>query len=173
MAKARGAHSFNLQVRPALLSLPPAPLPSALLLPLFPLLLPAPLVPTPQPSPAPSAAAAGADPSVPVVRPIIAVASPAPTAGDAEGSSSMAPAQRRYHTRVGPTHLLLHILGQPGGPHRPRGPRIQTQGSHLHRDPGATLSTLSGYYQSPRPISRVHHQVTLLPLRPHPGECQL
>ena len=46
----------------------------------------------------PSAAAAGADPSALVARPTAA-----PAAGDAVGSSSMAPAQRRYHTRVGPT----------------------------------------------------------------------
>ena len=43
----------------------------------------------------PSTAAAGASPSVPAVRP--------PAASDAEGSFSVAPAQRRYHTRVDPT----------------------------------------------------------------------
>ena len=43
----------------------------------------------------PSAVAADASPSVPSVR--------LPAANDAEGSSSMAPAQRRYHTWVGPT----------------------------------------------------------------------
>ena len=43
----------------------------------------------------PSTAAAGHSPSVPAVRP--------PDAGDAEGSSSVAPSQRRYHTQVGPT----------------------------------------------------------------------
>ena len=40
-------------------------------------------------------AAAGTGPSAP--------AATTPTIGDAEGSSSVAPAQRRYHTRVGPT----------------------------------------------------------------------
>ena len=50
-----------------------------------------------------SAAVAGAGPSVPNARPTAASAAPAPAAGDAEGSSSVAPAQRRYHTRVGPT----------------------------------------------------------------------
>ena len=38
--------------------------------------------------------------------------------------------------RMGPLHPFLHIPGQPGGPHRPRGPGLQAQGSHLHRDPG-------------------------------------
>ena len=58
----------------------------------------------------PSTAAAGADPSVPAVRPIVAAASPAPAVGDVEGASSMAPAQRRYHTRVGPTPPALSHL---------------------------------------------------------------
>ena len=48
----------------------------------------------------PSTAAAGAGPNVPAERPTAALT---PAAGDAEGSSSVAPAQRRYHTRVGPT----------------------------------------------------------------------
>ena len=65
----------------------------------------------------PSAAAAGASPSVLVVRPSVAAALDAPTVvqrpavADAEGSSSVAPAHRRYHTRVGPT---------PPAPSRPR-----------------------------------------------------
>ena len=44
-----------------------------------------------------------AGPRVLAAHPTADVASPAPAAGDAEGSSSVAPAQRRYHTRVGPT----------------------------------------------------------------------
>ena len=48
----------------------------------------------------PSEAAVGAGPRAPAVHPT-AVAAPA--AGDAEGSSSVAPTQRRYHTRVEPT----------------------------------------------------------------------
>ena len=36
---------------------------------------------------------------------------------------------------LGPHHQPLHIPDQPGGPHRPRGPGHQAQGSHLHRDP--------------------------------------
>ena len=51
----------------------------------------------------PSAAAVGAGPRAPVVRPTTAPTATAPAAGDAEGSSFVAPAQRRYHTRVGPT----------------------------------------------------------------------
>ena len=51
----------------------------------------------------PSTAAAGASLRVPAACPTVDVVSPAPATGDAEGSSSVAPAQRRYHTRVGPT----------------------------------------------------------------------
>ena len=36
----------------------------------------------------------------------------------------------------GPLHSLLHIPGQPGGLHLPRGPRLQAHGSHPHRDLG-------------------------------------
>ena len=46
----------------------------------------------------PSVVAVGAGPSAPAER-----STAAPAAGDAEGSSSVAPAQRRYHTWVGPT----------------------------------------------------------------------
>ena len=94
MAKTRGTHSFRPQVRQG------------------------PFPPTAGPSTAGFSAAAGpsivttdAGPSVPAARPTIAAASPAPAAGDAEGSSSMAPAQRRYHTRVGTT---------PSAPSHPR-----------------------------------------------------
>ena len=66
---------------------------------------------TPGPSSAaaaPSTAAAGTGPSVPAHPPGAAVLSAptavhSPVAGDAEGSSSVAPTQRRYHTWVGPT----------------------------------------------------------------------
>ena len=62
--------------------------------------------PTP-PTVGPSAASPSAvvSPSVPAVRPSPAVASPAPAASDAKGSSSMTLAQRRYHTRVRSTPL--------------------------------------------------------------------
>ena len=100
MAKTRGAHSFRSQVRRG--PTPPAAGPS-----------PA----TADPAAAGSAAtgsavtgpaaagfvsaAASTGPSAPAARPP-AAAAPAPAAGDAEGSSSMAPAQRSYHTRAGP-----------------------------------------------------------------------
>ena len=68
--------------------------------PLPPTLARLPRVPQLPPTPAPA----------PVARPsAVAATSPAPAtvqgtaAADAEGSSSVAPAQRRYHTRVGPT----------------------------------------------------------------------
>ena len=92
MAKTRGAHSFKLRVRQG--PIPPAG------------------TSTPGPSSAavaPSTAAVDAGPSVPDARPSIAAASPAlvavqsPAVSDAEGSSSIAPTQRRYHTWVGPT----------------------------------------------------------------------
>ena len=102
MAKTRGAYSFRPQVRQG----PTPPVGTS----------------TPGPSsatgPASSAAAIGAGPRMPTARPsAAAVASPAPAAvqgtaaADAEGSSSVAPVQRRYHTRVGPT---------PSAPSHPR-----------------------------------------------------
>ena len=70
-------------------------------------LYPTPPVRTSTPGPsavvAPSAAVVGAGPSVPAVRPSAATASPVPAAADVEGSFFAAPAQRRYHTRVGST----------------------------------------------------------------------
>ena len=81
MAKTRGAHSFRSQVRQG--PTPPAVGPSTA---------------GSSAAEGPFAAAAGADPSVPAACPTATPASPAPTAGDAEGSSSVAPAQRRYHT---------------------------------------------------------------------------
>ena len=60
----------------------------------------------------PSAAAVGAGPRAPAVPPTAA-----PAAGDAEDSSFVAPAQRRYHTRVRPT---------PPAPSHPRPARRAT-----------------------------------------------
>ena len=83
MVKTRGAHSFRPRVRQGLTP------------------------PVVGPSVATSPSVAG--PSVPVVHPYVAATSSAPAAvqspatGGVEGSSSVAPAQRRYHTRVGPT----------------------------------------------------------------------
>ena len=51
----------------------------------------------------PSAVAAGAGPSMSAARSTATPVAPIPAAGDAEGCSSVAPAQRRYHTRVGLT----------------------------------------------------------------------
>ena len=64
-----------------------------------------------------------------------------PTMGST--STAAAPALRRYHTRVGPIPTLPppppppihHILGHPGGPHRPRGPGHPTQESPPVLDP--------------------------------------
>ena len=98
MAKTRGAHSFRSRVRQG----PTPPVgtstPSS-----------SSAIAAPSAAAAPSFAAAGAGPRVPDAHDSVASASPAPTtvqspsAGDAKGSSSVAPAQRRYHTRVGPT----------------------------------------------------------------------
>ena len=100
MAKTRGAHSFRSRVRQG--PTPPATGPFVV--------GPAAAGPSagsfatsPSAATGPSAAAAGSGPSMPAARPTVDAASPAPTAGDAEGSSSVTPAQRRYHTRVGPT----------------------------------------------------------------------
>ena len=82
MAKTRGAHTYRPRVCQGLSS--PAGGPS--------------LVAGPSSAAGPSAAAVGVGPRAPDVHPTTA-----PAAGDAEGSSSVAPAQRRYHTRVGPT----------------------------------------------------------------------
>ena len=140
-------------------------------LPLAPLLLPpAPLLPTLQPpAPLPPQQAPAL---VPLLRSPLLPLLPLPLLLVMLRVPPLWPLPRGdIILELGPHHQLLHILDQPGGPHRLRGPEHQTQGSHLHRDPGPALSTLSGYCRSPRPVSRVHHQATLLPLRPHLGEC--
>ena len=57
---------------------------------------------------------------------------------------------------LAPLHPLLHILGQPGGPHRPTGLGHQVQGSNPLRDPGRhphhlirVLSELQNYLWHP------------------------
>ena len=104
MGKTRGAHSFRPWVRQG--PTPPIVGPFASAGPS----VVGPSAASPSAAAGPSAAAAGTSPSVPVVRPSAAAAYSAPSAvqnppvsGDVEGSSSVAPAQRRYHTRVGPT----------------------------------------------------------------------
>ena len=91
MAKTRGAHSFRPRVCQGPSSPAADPSPAA-----------AGSIPSaaagPSAAASPSTAAACASPSVPAVRP--------PAAVDAEGSSSMALAHRRYYTRVGPTPIV-------------------------------------------------------------------
>ena len=95
MTKTRGAHSFRPWVRQG--PTPPTSGP-------FTAGPSAGFVATgPSAAAGPSVAAAGAGLSMPTTRSTANAASPAPTAGDANGSSSVAPAQRRYHTQVGPT----------------------------------------------------------------------
>ena len=58
-------------------------------------------------SPTAAVGPAAAGPNAPAARSTSAPAAAAPAAGNAEGSSSVAPAQRRYHTRVWPTPPAL------------------------------------------------------------------
>ena len=89
----------------------------------------------------PSTAAAGNDPSMPVARPTADAASLAPAAGDAEGSSSVAPAQRRYHTRVRPT---------PPSPSHPRPSRRAPQAKRARTSgPGESSASRSRAPPSP------------------------
>ena len=87
MAKTRGAHSFRQQVPQS--PTPPAVGPSTACF--F-------ATASSSTTASPSTVTIGAGSSVPAARPTVA-----PAAGDAEGSSFVALAQRRYHTRVGPT----------------------------------------------------------------------
>ena len=95
----------------------------------------------------PSAAAAGASPSVLVMRPSVAAALAAPrviqnpVAADVEGSSSVAPAQRRYHTRVGPT---------PPAPSHPR-PARRAPPANRTRTSGPGESSTSRLRAPPSP----------------------
>ena len=91
----------------------------------------------------PSAVAVGASPKAPVVRPTTApaAAAPAPTAGDAEGSSSVAPTQRRYHTQVGPTPLA---------PSHPR-PAWKAPSAKRARTSGPRESSSSRFRAPPSP----------------------
>ena len=131
MAKTRGAHSLRPRVRqgPTPLTVGPSTAgPYAAV--------------GPSTAASPSTAAAGANPRVPAVRPSVAAASSAPSAvqspaaGDAEGSSYVAPAHRRYHTWVGPTPPAPSHPRPARGAHLPRGPELQAQESHPLRDPG-------------------------------------
>ena len=169
MAKTRGAHSYRPQVRQG--PTPPT----------------GPSTPGPSSASGPTSAAAGA-PLPPQLAPalawllhcpFVAAASPAPAAvqspaaGDAKGSPLWPLPRGDIIPGLAPLHLLLRIPGQPRGPHSPRGPGLQAQGSHPLPDPEATLTALSGHCRSSGSIPCIHYQATLLPLRPHPGECQL
>ena len=114
MAKTREAHSFRLPVRKT--SLPPTG------------------TSTPGVAVAASLRSVAARPSTSAVASLAPAAVQGAAAADAEGSSSVAPAQRRYHTRVGPLRLLHRIPGQPGGPHPLRGLGLQAPGSRTPRD---------------------------------------
>ena len=102
MAKIRGANSFSPQVRqgPTLPAAGPSTTGSYAAASSSAVVCPS--AAGPSAVIVPSAAVVSTDPSVPAAL-TAAAASPALAAGDAEVSSSMAPAQRRYHTRVGPT----------------------------------------------------------------------
>ena len=132
----RGAHSFRPRVRQGLT--PPVGTST---------LGPSSAVTGPSATTDPSAAAAGASPSVLVVRPSVAAALAAPTVvqspavADAEGSSSVAPAHKRYHTRVGPT---------PPAPSHPRPARMAVPANRT-RTSGPTESSPSRPRAPPSP----------------------
>ena len=95
----------------------------------------------------PSATVAGAGPRAPAVRPTTTPAVVAPAASDTEGSSSVTPAQMRYHTRFGPTPPVpLHPRPARRAPPAKRA-WTSSLGSHHHRDLG------------PRPL----HLIRVLP----------
>ena len=140
MAKTRRAHSFRTQVLQGPTPLPPALLPPALLLqpaPLLPLapLPPTPLSSTPQRSP-PPLPPQQAPALVCLLRTPLLSLLPMPLLLVMLRVPPLWPLPRGdIILGLSPLHPLLHISGQPGGPHRPRGPGLQAQGSHLHRDP--------------------------------------
>ena len=127
MAKTRGSHSFSPQVRRGPLPLPQAPL----LLPptpLSPALLSLVLLP---PAPLPALPALALLPLLPLLPllslPLLLVMLRVPPLWPLPRGDII--------LDFGPHHQLLHIPDHPGGPHRPRGPGHQAQGSHLDRDP--------------------------------------
>ena len=103
MAKTRGAHTFRPRVRQG----PPPPTvgpsPAAVGSSTNDIAAVGPAAAAPSTAAAPSATAAGSGPSGLAARPTAATVAAAPADGDAEGSSSVAPTQKRYHTRVRPT----------------------------------------------------------------------
>ena len=131
MAKTRGAHSFRPRVRQALLLLPQAPL----LLPLAPL-LPTSMSSTPPqltaplpPKQAPALVCLLCAPLLPLLPlPLLLVILRVPPLWPLHRGGII--------LELGPHHQLLHIPGQPKGPHLPRGPGLQAQRNHLRRDLG-------------------------------------
>ena len=105
MAKTRGAHTFRPRVRQSPSTPTAGPSPAAVGSSAVDIAAANPTTAaSPSAAAGPSTAAAGVDPSAPAARP---TAAPALAAGDPEGSSFVAPAQKRYHTRVGPTPPAL------------------------------------------------------------------
>ena len=138
MVKTRGAHTFRPRVRQG--SSPPVAGPSSAAAgsPAADVASPCPSSGSIGPSSVagPSEAAVGTGPRAPTVRPTAA-----PAAGDAVGSSSVAPAQRRYHTRVGPT---------PPAPSHPRPPRRAPPAKRARTSgPGESSSSRSRAPPSP------------------------
>ena len=100
MAKTRGAHTYRPRVRQGLSPSAVGPSSAATGSPAADK-----AAADPSSAAGSSAAVVGAGPRAPAMRLTAAPGAVAPAAIDAEGSSSMAPAQRRYHIRVGPTPL--------------------------------------------------------------------
>ena len=98
MAKTRGAHTYRPRVRQGPSPSTAGPSSTATESPTADI-----AAAGPSSAVGPSAAAVGTGPRAHAVRPTAAPVAAAPAAVDAEGSSSVTPAQRRYHTRVGPT----------------------------------------------------------------------
>ena len=158
MAKTRGAHSYRPSVCRS--STPPADTSTPR----------AAIVAGPSPPGVPPSVAAAVSPNSLAVRPSAAVAaSPAPAvvqgtvAADAEGSSSIAPAQRRYHTRVSPT---------PPAPSQPRPARrapppkrVRTSGpgeSSTSRPRAPPSSPYQGIAGAPDPLHLLSGGLTSL-----------
>ena len=92
-------------------------------------------------------------------------------AADAEGSSSMAPSQRRYHTRVGPNSAcsIATQASPEGPPPAQEGPDLGPRGVIHFETSGATLTALSGHFRSPGPIPCIYyHAAAFFPCSPIP-----
>ena len=138
MVKTRGAHTFRSRVRQG--PSPPAADPSsaAAWSPAADVVVAGPSSATcPSSAAGPSAAAVGAGRRAPTAAPVVA----APAAGDTEGSSFVAPARGKYHTRIGPT---------PPAPSHPRPARRAPSAKRARiSGPGESSSTRSRASPSP------------------------